>query len=428
MASRNPIARRDLLKRIGAAATIGIGFPTLINARALGAEDVPPASDRINIGFIGVGIRGMFSLNALINHAVAVCDVDRTVLAQAKALVEATNGKCAAYTDYRRLLENKDIDAVVVSTPDHWHALNTIDACAAGKDVYCEKPLSLTIAEGQAMLHAARRYDRVVQTGCQQRSDARFRLARELVRSGRIGKVHTIRVGIPKVNYAGHPVPDSEPPAELDYDLWLGPAPEKPYNKKRVDYYFRFFWDYSGGQVTNFGVHHMDIAQWSLGMDESGPVTAEGVARYHPQRWYEVPEFCEITYKYANGTTMLCGQQHPDGITFEGEKGTIYVNRSKIVSDPLEILLQPLLTRNIHLDEGTSHPKNWLDCIKSRDLPVGDVANGHRSATVCHLGNIAIRTGRKVRWDPEREQILGDQEQAAMLNRPYRAPWKFPHG
>jgi myo-inositol 2-dehydrogenase / D-chiro-inositol 1-dehydrogenase len=429
MADRKSITRRDFLRQAGGAAACGIALPTILTSKALGAPGVPAASERILVGVIGIGGQGNGLLSAHLKNTVAVCDVDQTRLAAAKDRVEKAGGRCEAYTDYRKLLENKDIDAVVISTPDHWHALPTIDACEAGKDVYCEKPLTLTIAEGQAMVKAARRYNRIVQTGSQQRSDAKFRLACELVRSGRIGKVHTVRVGILGVNFKGPSAPDSMPPSVLDYDLWLGPAPMRPYNEKRVHYNFRFFWDYSGGQLTNWGAHHLDIAQWGLGMDDSGPVSVEAQARYHKDGWYEVPEWCEITYVYANGVTMVCGMDVRAGTTFEGEKGTIYVNRGKLESTPAELVTQPLAEgdrpEGTRLYESKSHHGNWLECIKSRNLPICDVAIGHRSATVCHLGNIAIRTGRKVNWDPVKEEIVGDAEVARRVTYAYRAPWKL---
>jgi predicted dehydrogenase len=359
---------------------------------------------------------------------VAVCEVDQTRLAEAKAAAEKDTGKpCAAYRDYRKLLDDKNVDAVVITTPDHWHALMTIDACAAGKDVYCEKPLTLAVSEGRAMVQAARKYGRIVQTGSQQRSDAKFRLACELIRSGRIGKVHTVRVGIPGVNFKGPAVADTAPPPELDYDFWLGPAPHKPYNPLHVHYNFRFFWDYSGGQLTNFGAHHLDIAQWALGMDDSGPVAVEGKARYQKDGWFEVPEWFEIVYKYASGVKILCGQDYKGGATFEGEKGTIYVTRGKLESTPGDIIQQALTERDVHLYTSNNHHANWLDCIKSRKLPICDVEIGHRSATVCHLGNIAVRTGRAITWDPANEEIVGDAEVAKMLSRPYREPWKLPN-
>jgi predicted dehydrogenase len=362
-------------------------------------------------------------------HAAAVCDVDKQRLETAKARVEKETGRaCAAYHDYRKLLEDKSIDAVLISTPDHWHALPALQACEAGKDVYCEKPLTLTVAEGQALVKAARRHKRIVQTGSQQRSDPKFRLACELVRSGRIGKVKLVKVGIAKVNFAGPPVPDSEPPPELDYDMWLGPAPWRPYNVKRVHYNFRFFWDYSGGQMTNWGAHHLDIAQWGLGMDESGPVSIEAKGRYHAQNWYEVPEWCEITYQYANGTTVVCSPDNKMGARFEGENGVIYVNRGVLESEPEELVQQPLTDKDVHLYVSKQHHQNWVECIQSRALPICDVAIGHRSATVCHLGNIALRTGRKLTWDPRQEKIVGDADAAKWLTKAYRAPWKLAQG
>jgi len=412
--------RRDLLKR-SAGAAAGIALPTIITTPVRGAE---APSERIRLGFIGVKNRGMQNLKPLIKQAVAVCDVDRNVLAEARAAVEKANGSCASYDDYRKLLESKEIDAVVISTPDHWHGRQTVDACAAGKDVFCEKPLTLTIDEGKGMIAAARRYGRIVQTGCQQRSGNEFKKAVELVRAGAIDNVHTVRVGIPGVNMSQAAVPDGAPPPELDYDSWLGPAPQRPYNANRVHYYFRFFWDYSGGQMTNWGAHHLDIAQWALGMDDSGPVSAEGTARYHATKLYEVPQEFEVTYRYANGVTLICGcgPSFRAGTTFEGNKGTIYVNRDKLEVNPKELLTEAPAKHS----REQAHYANWLDCIRSRKLPIADVATGHRTATVCHLGNIAIRTGRKVTWDPLKEQIIGDSEQAAMQRYAYRKPWSFP--
>ncbi|MCX8037491.1 MAG: Gfo/Idh/MocA family oxidoreductase [Candidatus Sumerlaeia bacterium] len=419
-------SRRQFLRRTSGAV---LALPTIITGNALGApaKGIPPASERILIGAIGVGNQGRGNMRQHIQNIIAVCEVDSQRLAEAKATVEkATDRTCAAYGDYRKLLENKDVDAVIITTPDHWHALITIHACMAGKDVYCEKPLTLTIREGREMVKAARKYNRIVQTGSQQRSADNFRLACELVRSGRLGKIHTVRVGISGVNFSGPPVPDSDPPPELDYDMWLGPAPQRPYNKLRVHYNFRFFWDYSGGQMTNWGAHHLDIAQWGLDMDNSGPVSAEAKARFHKDNWYEVPQWCEVTYKYANGITMICGQSERGGTTFEGENGVIYVNRGRLESKPEAIIKEPLKEGDVRLYVSKNHHGNWLECIKTRKLPICDVEIGHRSATVCHLGNIAIRSGRKVTWDPAKEEIVGDSDHAKMVHYSYRAPWQLP--
>lgn len=425
---RRQTRRRFLQQTAGTLAGIGLslGFPTIVPRSVLGGTETPP-SERIRIGCIGVGNQGTGNLARHLKNTVAVCEVDADRLGAARAQVEKATGKrCAATSDYRQLLDNKDVDAVVITTPDHWHALMTMDACRAGKDVYCEKPLTLTIAEGQAMVRVARETGRIVQTGSQQRSDSGFRLACELVRSGRIGRVHTVRVGIPGVNFRGPAVPDGAPPAALDYNVWLGPAPDRPYNEKRVHYNFRFFWDYSGGQLTNFGAHHLDIAQWGLGRDESGPVSIVGQARYDKSHTFEVPEWFEIVYEYADGVKIICGQNERGGTTFEGDKGTIHVDRKRVESNPPELVQEPLSAGDVRLEVSSDHHDNWLACIKSRKLPICDVAIGHRSATVCHLGNIAVRTGRKITWDPKQELIIGDPAAAAMTSRPYRAPWKFP--
>jgi len=419
MSARMTLDRRQFLKT--AATTLAI--PMILPRSVFGANE------KVITGHIGVKNQGTSNLKSFskLTERAAICDVDTDVLAKAVKLVESAGSKTPeTFHDYRKLLDRKDIDAVVVVTPDHWHALMTINACHAGKDVYCEKPLSLTISEGRKMVEAARKYDRVVQTGSQQRSDARFRRACELVRSGKIGKLETVLVGIPGVNWDGPPVPDSDPPAVLDYNFWLGAAPKKPYNAKHVHYNFRFYWDYSGGQMTNFGAHHLDIAQWALGMDDSGPISTEGTAKFHPEHWYEVTMACRVTHTYANGVKVIVGQGEkdiPGGCTFIGSEGTIAVDRSKITSKPDDIAKGELSASDVHLYESSNHQQNFLDCVKSRKRPICDVEIGHRSATVCHLGNIAVRLGRKINWDPSAEKFVGDAEANGMLSRPYRSPW-----
>jgi predicted dehydrogenase len=339
---------------------------------------------------------------------------------------EKAGRNCKGYGDYRELLDRKDIDAVVISTPDHWHALTTIAACEAGKDVYCEKPLSLTITEGRKMVEAARKNERIVQTGSQQRSAGNFRTACELVRNGHIGKVKQVLVGIARSNHPGEPVPDSAPPKELDYNMWLGPAPLRPYNRKRVHYNFRFFWDYSGGQMTNWGAHHIDIGQWGLGMDDSGPIRSWGEATFHPKHWHEVTETCRIHHEYPGGIEMIVGQKQDDipmGTTFIGETGTIYVNRGKLSSTPEGIIKEKLADDAERLYVSNNHHENFLDCVKSRELPICDVEIGHRTATVCHLGNIVARLGEEIRWDPKTETLQGSDEAKALVSRKHRAPW-----
>ena len=419
------IDRRDFLRRVGGAGAglgLGFAFPTIIPARAFGA------ADRIRIGQIGVGNQGGNNLKALMEHTVAVCDVDAKHLTDAKQRVEKENGRsCAAFRDYRKVLDAKDIDAVVVSTPDHWHALPTIDACMAGKDVYTEKPLTHSVREGQAMVEAARQHGRIVQTGSQQRSNALFRQACELVRNGKLGKLEVIRVGLSGVNFEGPAVPDASPPPELDYDFWSGPAPLNAYNPKHVHYNFRFFWDYAGGQLTNWGAHHLDIVQWALGRDESGPVSVDAKPVWNKDGWYQVPESSETVFTYDDGTRVVCqqGMKERSGVTFVGEKGTLYITRGKIECDPAEILETKFGPDDTRLYESENHHQNWLECIKSRKPPICDVAIGHRSATLCHLANISCRVGRKLNWDPNRQVIVGDSEAAEYLLRPYRSPWNL---
>jgi predicted dehydrogenase len=421
------ISRRRFLSRAAVAAggvSAGLGLPGIrVRAAAAGVRE------GVRVGCIAVGNQGKPLMLQNHQNVVAVCDVDRVRMEAAKKEIEDRTGRaCAAYTDYRRMLENRDVDAVIIATPDHWHALQTVHACQAGKDVYVEKPLSLVVDEGRVMVNVARTTKRIVQTGSMQRSDDKFRLACELVRSGRIGKVHTVRVGLPAVNFEVEPVPDSAPPPELDYDLWLGPAPWRPYNKNHVHYNFRFYWDYSGGQMTNWGAHHLDIAQWGLGMDESGPVEVEATAKFDSEKRYEVPSESLVTYRYANGVTVYCdqGPNRKMGTTFEGDQGTIYVNRGQLESDPADLITKPLGSNGVRLYVSKNHIDNWYDCIKSRKLPICDVEVGHRSATVCHLGSLAIRTGKKLRWDPVTEKMSGNDAAAKLMRYEYRSPWKLP--
>ncbi len=448
--SRPPRNRRQFLRQGAAGLGGALALPNIFLNRTLAATGANP-SDLVRVGIIGTGGQGVSNMRAIIKNTVAVCDVDKNHAASAAAMVEkATGRKPAIAHDYRRLLDDKSIDAVLVATPDHWHALPSIEACQAGKDVYCEKPLTLFIEEGRRLVRAARKHGRVVQCGSQQRSDARFLKAAEYVRNGRLGKIKRVLVGLVGVNWTKDPqVPDGPPPAELDYDQWLGPAPARPYNSQRVHYYFRFFWDYSGGQMTNWGAHHLDIAQWALGMDESGPVEISGRGDFDPEKRFEVPSAFSITYRYANGVVIetrspvpkvaslipdkrqnvmdiLDGKDEFTGCIFEGEKGLLYVNRGVVQAWPDDVLETPLKPQDVRLYASTSHHQNWLECIKSRKAPICEASIGHRSATVCHLGNIAVRTGEKIQWDPAQEMVVGNARAAAMTSRQYRAPWKLP--
>jgi len=321
MRRRKGISRREFIERSVGGAAAGIAATGLVRAAATSGGGGRPlaASDKVTMGVIGAGIRGLENMETLLKaggNVAMVCDLYDGHLRRAQEIQAHT----PTTKDYREVLDRKDIDAVMIATADHWHQPIALAAMRAGKDVYCEKPLTLTVAEAVAMMKVSKDTGKIIQTGSQQRSAKEFRQACELVRNGALGTLKQVKVGLPGPNWvdrAKKPVPDSDPPAALDYDFWLGPAPERHYNANRVHYLFRFFWDYSGGQLTNWGAHHLDIAQWGLGMDESGPVAVEAKARYHKDGWYEVPQWCEIVYKYANGTTVVCGQSERGGATFE---------------------------------------------------------------------------------------------------------------
>jgi predicted dehydrogenase len=417
------LTRREFLnKSLRTAGAVGVGaaLPAFIPARALGADGVAP-SDKIGMGFIGVGGMGSGHLGAFLGNpqvkVLAVCDVYGPHRSRAQVVAE-----CAAYSDYRELLERDDIDAVLIATPDHWHALTSIHACEAGKDVYCEKPLSLTIEDGRAMVEAVRRYGRVFQTGSQQRSEENFRFACELVRSGRIGKLHTVRVGIGGGPTSGWE-PNTDPPPELDWNMWLGPAPWAPYNPQRCIYNFRWFWDYSGGKMTDWGAHHNDIAQWGMGTERTGPIRITPAKYTFPaDGLYETATSFEIIYEYANGVTLITASDG-HGIRFEGPDGWVHVDRGFLETSPKELMQEQLGPGDVHLYRSPGHHEDWLNCIRTRQRPICDVEIGYKSIVVCHLGNIAIRTGRALRWDPASERFVGDDEANRWISKPYRAPW-----
>ena len=410
------LPRRAFLKGAAAAST------ALLTSRARATS----WNDKIGFGLIGCGSLGRHHhlRNILTRSAFdvrAVCDPDEQYLGQA---IDMTGGRATGYRDFRHLLDRHDIDAVMVVTPDHWHSIATVRACEAGKDVYCEKPLSLTVSEGRAMVDAARRYGRVFQTGSQQRSSSQFHHACDLVRNGRIGRLKHVRACI-----GSGPTCDYEPPQavpkHLDWDLWLGPAPFVEYTPKRCHYTFRWFYDYSGGKMTDWGAHHLDIAQWGIGADDSGPVSVEGTARHPAAGLYETAVQFDVHYTYGNGVTVHCTSEGENGVTFEGTDGSIFVSRGRISADPPEILDQPVNAGDVKLYESRDHRGDWVDCMRERRRPICDVEIGHRSATVCHLGNIALRLGRKLSWNPEGERFVGDDEANRLLSRPMRAPWSL---
>jgi len=417
------VSRRGFLRRSAATAGAAFAIPTIVPASVFGAN---PPSERITIGCIGVGNMGSGDLRGFKGRSdsqiVAVCEVDAERLEKAREMAELDQRSC--YKDFRQILAREDIDAVVVCTPDHWHVPISIAAVRAGKDIYCEKPLTLTILEGRKLADEVKRYGRVLQTGSQQRSDDNFRKACELVRNGYIGDVQTVIVGLPGNNRKCEPTWEPQPvPEGFDYDFWLGPAEWAPYHPKRCHYEFRFILDYSGGQVTNWGAHHLDIAQWGLGMDDSGPVELCGEGEFPNSGLFTTATKVYFEGVYANGTKLLC-QTGGSGTTFEGTKGRVHVNRGSLETEPASLKEQVIGPGEIHLYNSRDHKGNFLDCIKSRQQPIANAEVGHRSATVCHLGNIAMLLKRPLKWDPAREEFIGDDVANRMRWRPRRSPWR----
>ena len=405
-------SRRSFLKASTALATA----PLFVPASAFGANN------RINVGVIGIGKQGEYHLGHLVRNqkencrVVAVADC-YTMFREKGVAMAGGEGECKGYTDYREVLSRDDVDAVLIALPDHWHAIPAIEAAAAGKDIYCEKPLSLTIHETREMVSAARRYARVFQTGSQQRSSPEFRKACELVRNGYIGQVKEVIVSI------GGPARHCDLPAEttpegLDWDRWLGPAPYRPFNAvlrpPHNDSFpsWRNYWDYSGGGMTDWGAHHFDIAQWGLGMDHTGPV------QVIPPDGKDVKD---LTYVYANGIPMR--RADGPGVRFVGTEGTIDVNRGLLRTAPENLRTIELSPNDLRLYSSNNHHHDWFNCIRTRQRPICDVEIGARSVTVCHLGNIAYRLERPLKWDPQKGQFVNDDLANRMLHRAYRGPW-----
>ncbi len=428
------VNRRQFLKSAAGFTTGAIAFPYVVSSSALGQSSSVAASNRIVVACIGMGNQGTAHMGwrggsvpnvnwvepgGFMGSAevqmVAVCDVDDRWLNQARDIANKYYGNkdCAAYKDFRELLARDDIDAVVTATPSHWNAIINIAAARAGKDIYCEKPMSLTIGEARAMANAVKRYGRVYQLGTQQRSDRNFRFACELVRNGYIGEVKSVTIGCGgparPCYLPGEPVPDYS-----DWEMWLGPAPRRPFHPRLLRHGWMGYWDYGGGGMTNWGPHHFDIAQWGLGMDDSGPVEV-------------VPpdgkDFKVLTYRYSNGVIMT--RDKINGVLFTGTEGKIEVDRGHLRTWPETLARKKIKPREIHLYESRSHQGNFLECIRTRSKTVCDEEVGCRSITVCHLGNIAYRLGRPLKWNPEKERFVNDDHANRMLKQPMRSPWRL---
>lgn len=431
--------RRTFLKRAAASAGAAIGFPTIVRASALGGDGWLPASERITVGCIGVGGQGRYDMNGFLAsrdaQVVAVCDPKKDMCAAARDIVDKHYGRpvCAMYNDFRELVARTDIDAVQIASPDHWHVLHALAAVRSGKDVYVEKPLGLSIVEIQMLRREVHRYGRIFQFGTQQRSMAQFRQACELVLNGRIGKLRTIRASAPsghaertgQKTYEAAPVPEG-----FDYEMWLGPAPWAPYTPKRVvTPHWYHISDYALGYIAGWGIHYADIAQWGCGAEFSGPVEIEGSAVFPPDdALCDTMLSWDVEMMYANGVRLHFtsdGGPNRHGVRFEGTDGWIFVDRQVIEAEPKTILQEKIGPDEIHVVVSTQHQQNLLDCIRTRGRTACPIDVGVRSDTVCHLADIAVRVGRRLRWDPVKEEFVGDADANRMRTRAMRSPWRL---
>ncbi len=425
--------------RTSAAATAGAWvIPYAFTADAAGADVPRSKNDRFRIAAVGMRYQGTVIAKEAAKHGdiVAICDVDRQIAEKAR---EEFGAKATLYEDYRKMLERPDIDVVTIGAPDHWHAAIAAAACRAGKDVYCEKPLTLTVDEGKLLCRVVRETQSVLQVGSWQRSDYRFRLACEMVHAGRIGKLERIEVVLGK-NVTGGPFRVEEPPPHLNWDLWQGQTPSVPYIPERCHYTFRWWYEYSGGQMTDWGAHHLDIAQWGADMQDSGPTEIDGRAELPKiPNGYNVATTFSAEMVYPNGVRLSVSDTGRNGVTFIGSEGRVFVNRGTIAGRPVDDLAHhalPTDTFRLYAHDNPSRPKrmgkldaivnhmgNFFDCVKTRTRPISDVASQHRAASVCHLANISMRLGRKLAWDPIKESLVGDEEAGAWLRRAQREPY-----
>ncbi len=425
------VDRRQFLKRATGFTAGAVAFPYVVPASVFGQAGNVSPSERITMGCIGVGSQGSGNMNNFLGkrdaQVIAVCDVDKSHRDKARDTVNKRygNSDCKTYHDFRELIARDDIDALSLAMPDHWHSIPVLTGARAGKDMYGEKPLARTIREGMIMRDTVNRYGRIWQTGSWQRSVRDFRRACELVINGRIGKVTKVEVGLPTGGGAGNnpiqPVPDS-----VDWDFWLGPAPLVPY-RGVIHWNWRWMMDYSGGQLTDWAGHHIDIAHWGLGLDETGPVEIEGKAEYPKDGIYDVPTAYKFTCKYKNGLEMIVAndRQVPKGMgtTWYGDGGWIHVRRGKLEASTDKILKEVIGPEETQLYNSGDHHQNFLDCVKSRKKTITPIEVAHRSISVALLGEIAMLLGRKIRWNPDKEEFVNDEEATRLLSRPMRSPW-----
>ena len=449
--------RRKFINNLALSAVGTLGFPTIVPAHVLGGKDAP--SNKINIGQIGCGrIARTHDLPGTWKHEkariMAVCDLDRHRTEETKQLVEEYYTKKTGqanyidvkmYDDYREMLLNKDIDAVMISTPDFWHAQPAMEAALAGKDIYLQKPTSLTIHEGRQLANVIKKTGRILQVGTQQRSSSQFRIAAELVRNGRIGKLHTVKIGLPG-DPSGAPAPAMPVPKGFNFDMWLGSTPEMAYTEIAVHPqkgYDRPGWlrmeQFGAGMITGWGQHHYDSAAWGMDTEYTGPISVESVAEFPKSGLWNVHGDFMSKAEYANGITMYTSGGYENGIRFEGSEGWIFVSRGDYAATPSDptakvrskalnasdpkILQSVIGEKETHLYHSDDQHGNWLDCIESRKEPISPIEIGHRACTVCLITHISMKIPRKLQWDPTKEQFVNDAEANTWLRRAQRAPY-----
>lgn len=431
--------RRDFIK-VTTSSLLVAGFPTIIPASARGRDGKAAPGDRIVMGWIGTGGQGTSLLKRFIEQAdvqvIAVADVDAKNRANAAGVINTKYGNkdCASYKDFRELLARKEIDAVTIATPDHWHALASIAAAEAGKDIYCEKPLANSVAEGRAICEAVKKHKRILQTGSHERSTPTVRQACELVRNGLIGKVETVRINLPCDDkhhnsikaITALPTPQ-EVPAELDYDFWLGHTPRVPYYKERTHFWWRFILSYGGGEMTDRGAHVIDLAQLGLGTDATSPVEFDANGSDNKHGLYDAFMDYKFVNTYASGVRMIGSTQGPRGLKFEGTEGWIFIHihGGKLEASEPALLTTKAETLKVQLGRSPGHYRNFLDSVRSRQLPLAHAEVGHRTATICHLNNLGMKLGRKLKWDPKKEQVMNDPEANRLLLPKMRGPWSL---
>ena len=431
--TKHSLSRRQFLKGT-ALAGAAIGFPVIVPSSVLGAPGHPAPSNQITVGAIGVGGQGNSDLGGFLGDSrcrvLAVNDVDRShrEATQGRVNTHYSNKDCQAYSDFRELVARDDIDAILMATPDHWHAITVIASAKAGKDIYGEKPFSHDLKEGRAMVNAIHQYGRIWQTGSWQRSTGDFRFACELVRNGRIGKVHTVEVGLPTGGPGGFS-PFTDPPAGLDYDFWVGPSPWAPYSKDRTHWNWRWQMDFGGGQLMDWIGHHGDIAQWGLGTDRTGPVEVKPIYADFPKTGiWDAPTRYRTECTYANGVKLIVQNAEGSyrmGAKWIGTDGWVWVDRGGFDTQPKSLMKEKIRPDEIQLYNSRNHIGNFIDCVISRKETITPSEVAHRSASIGHLSVVALTLGRKLRWNPDTEEIIGDPTASTRLGRAKREPWNI---